>query len=77
MVLFTANKKGFGIYGLNLPWMFYPGALAGLIISDYATRQAMARSPVMVTNTVGKVRGGLNFGAMVAGGIIAYTITKK
>jgi len=30
MVLFTFNKKGAGIYGLNIPYTAWAGAIAGV-----------------------------------------------
>jgi hypothetical protein len=65
MVVFTWNKKGFGLYGFNIPWNAWPGVIGGVIAAE-GTRKASGIQSGTSANGI------LNLTYMVGGGLATY-----
>ena len=65
MIVFTWDKKGFGLYGFNIPWGAWPGVVGGVVAAE-GTRKAAGIQTGTPENGI------LNLTYMVGGGFATY-----
>ena len=65
MVVISTSKKGFGFFGIIIPWAAWPGIIAGVGIGEQARR---------VTNTQAgtNANAAINLVTLVGGGLVSY-----